>query len=159
MSHYYYYYYYYYCYYYYYFDDCIWLNSHKLNARMMQLHCTQVKVKFSLCVTNWALGHEGVFESGCIDPRILDLDTSWRWVVSLTLRSRYPQERASGTHLIGCWVSPRTSVDDVERRKILSLPRLKLRPLGRPARSQSLFRLPHCTWMISKWIGHVACGK
>jgi hypothetical protein len=31
--------------------------------------------------------------------------------------------------------------DDVERRKILTLPALKLRPLGRPAHSQSLYRL------------------
>jgi hypothetical protein len=32
-------------------------------------------------------------------------------------------------------------LDDVERRKILPLPRLEFRPLGRPARSQSLCRL------------------
>jgi hypothetical protein len=38
-------------------------------------------------------------------------------------------------------VSPRTGVDDVERRKILLLPGLNLRTLGRPASSQSLYRL------------------
>jgi hypothetical protein len=37
-------------------------------------------------------------------------------------------------------VGPRTGLDDV-KRKILSLPGLELRPLGRPARSQSLYRL------------------
>jgi hypothetical protein len=38
-------------------------------------------------------------------------------------------------------VGPRASVDDVEKRKFLILPELELRPLGRPARSQSLYRL------------------
>jgi hypothetical protein len=37
--------------------------------------------------------------------------------------------------------SPRTGVDDVERTKILPLTGLEFRPLGRPARSQSLYRL------------------
>jgi hypothetical protein len=37
-------------------------------------------------------------------------------------------------------VNPRTGLDDVEKRKFLTLPGLKLRPLGRPARSQSLYR-------------------
>jgi hypothetical protein len=34
-------------------------------------------------------------------------------------------------------------LDDVEKRKFLTLPRLKVRPLGRPARSQSLYRLSY----------------
>jgi hypothetical protein len=40
-------------------------------------------------------------------------------------------------------MSPRTGLDDMERRKILLVPELELRPLGRPARSQSLYRLSH----------------
>jgi hypothetical protein len=35
----------------------------------------------------------------------------------------------------------RASMDAVEKRKFLNLPRLELRPLGLPARSQSLYRL------------------
>jgi hypothetical protein len=73
--------------------------------------------------------------SGCIAPHILDLDTSCRWV------SLYPRENNSGTHWIGGWVGPRAGLDDVEKRKFLSLSELELRPLGRPARSQSLYRL------------------
>jgi hypothetical protein len=38
-------------------------------------------------------------------------------------------------------VGPRTSLDDVEKRKLLILPGLELRSLDRPARSQSLYRL------------------
>jgi hypothetical protein len=33
-------------------------------------------------------------------------------------------------------VGPRTGLDDVEKRKILPLPKLDFRPLGRPAPSQ-----------------------
>jgi hypothetical protein len=38
-------------------------------------------------------------------------------------------------------VGPRAGVDDVEKRKFLTLPGLELRPIGRLARSQSLYRL------------------
>jgi hypothetical protein len=43
-------------------------------------------------------------------------------------------ERACGTR-------SRVGLDNVEGRKLLQLPGLELRPLGRPARSQSLYRL------------------
>jgi hypothetical protein len=52
-----------------------------------------------------------------------------------------PMERASGTHLVGGWMDPRASLHDMEKRKFLTLPKLELRPLDRPARSQSLYRL------------------
>jgi hypothetical protein len=57
------------------------------------------------------------------------------WSASHTSRFN-PGERTPGAHFIGGWVGPRTGLDDVERRKILSLPGLELR-----ARSQSLDRL------------------
>jgi hypothetical protein len=50
-------------------------------------------------------------------------------------------ERAPGIHWIEGWVGPGTGLDDVEKRKILPIPGLELRPLGRPARSQSLYKL------------------
>jgi hypothetical protein len=62
-------------------------------------------------------------------------------VVSFTPRLFTPGERAPGTHWIGDWVDPRAGLDDVEKRKFLILPGLELRPLGRPVRSQSLYRL------------------
>jgi hypothetical protein len=40
-------------------------------------------------------------------------------------------------------VGPRVGLEDVEKRKFLTLPGLELRPLGRPARSQSLYRLSY----------------
>jgi hypothetical protein len=51
------------------------------------------------------------------------------------------RERAPGTYWIRGWVDPRAGLDDVEKRKFLTLPGLELRHLGRPARSQSLYRL------------------
>jgi hypothetical protein len=52
-------------------------------------------------------------------------------------------ERAPGTHWIGGWVDPRTGLDVLENGKFLTLPGLELQPLGRPARSQSLYRLSY----------------
>jgi hypothetical protein len=51
---------------------------------------TQVNLKLSPCF-NWAPRHDGILGSGGIAPNILDLGTRWRWVVSFTLRSLYPQ--------------------------------------------------------------------
>jgi hypothetical protein len=112
-----------------------------LFSSYIQLVNQQVKVKLSLCLTNLALRHEGVWGSWCIDPHFLDLSTSWRWMVSFTPLPLYPSERAPGTHWIGGWVGPRAGLDYVEKRKFLTLPGLELRPLSRPARSQSLYRL------------------
>jgi hypothetical protein len=43
-------------------------------------------------------------------------------------------------------------LDDLEKKKIVTLPELELRPLGRPARSQSLYRLsyPRSRGLISE---------
>jgi hypothetical protein len=76
-----------------------------------------------------------------VDPLLLDLGSSWRWVPSSTLLPLYPRKRSSGTHWIGGCVEPRTRIDDVGRRKFLPPSELKLRPLGRSAHSQSLYRL------------------
>jgi hypothetical protein len=57
-------------------------------------HWKMVKVKLSLCLTNWALHHEGVWWSRCIDPHFLDLGTSWRWVVIFTPRPLYAQGKS-----------------------------------------------------------------
>jgi hypothetical protein len=46
-----------------------------------------------------------------------------------------------GTHRIGVWVGPRAGLDDMEKLKFSPPPGLEFRPLGRPARSQSLHRL------------------
>jgi hypothetical protein len=97
----------------------------------------KIKVKLSVCWTNEALRHKDVWRSGRIDPRILDLGTSWRWVVSFTPRSLYPQGD-----------SPR--LDEPQNRsgrrgegKILPLQGLELRPLVCTARSPSLYRLSY----------------
>jgi hypothetical protein len=48
-------------------------------------------------------------------------------------------EKAHGTHWIGGWVGPRAGLDNVEKRKFLSLQVLELWPLDRPARSSSRY--------------------
>jgi hypothetical protein len=52
-----------------------------------------------------------------------------------------PGERSPGIHWIGGWVNPRAGLDDMDKIKFLTLEGLELRSLGRPARSQSLYRL------------------
>jgi hypothetical protein len=83
---------------------------------------------------------------------IPDLSTNWRWVISFTPLPLYPRERPSSTHWIGGWVSPKTGLDDVERRKIMLLARLELRPLGHPARSPSLYRLHYPGSLVTIYI-------
>jgi hypothetical protein len=46
----------------------------------------------------------------------------------------------------------RTGVDDMEKIKFLPLPGLKLQPLGRPARSQPLYRM---SYPGSNYLSHV----
>jgi hypothetical protein len=52
-----------------------------------------------------------------------------------------PGETAPGTNWTGVWVGPRAGLDNVENRKLLTLPGLELRSLGRLASSPSLYRL------------------
>jgi hypothetical protein len=56
---------------------------------------------------------EAYWSSGGIAPRILDLGTRWRWVVSFTPRSIYAQRKNPGSHWIGGWVGPRAGLDAV----------------------------------------------
>jgi hypothetical protein len=50
-------------------------------------------------------------------------------------------ERVSGTDWTRGWVGPRAGQDDEEKRKFFTLLGIELRPLDRPASSQSLYRL------------------
>jgi hypothetical protein len=63
-------------------------------------------------------------------------------VVSFTPLPLYPRGKSPGTHWVGGWVDPRAGLNEVEKRKFLTPPGLKLRPLGRPAHSQLLYRPP-----------------
>jgi hypothetical protein len=63
-----------------------------------------------------------------------------------------PGETPSGTHWIGGWMDPRAGLEDVEKRKFLILPGVELRPLGRPARSQSLYRLRYLGSYLSIYL-------
>jgi hypothetical protein len=66
--------------------------------------------------------------------------TGGEWSASRPCRFT-PRKRSPATYWIGGWVDARAGLDDVEKRKFLTLPGFKLQPLGRPACSQSLYRL------------------
>jgi hypothetical protein len=68
----------------------------------------------ALLGAEWSASHFGLFTPGERDPRTL-------W--------------------IGGWVGSIAGLVDMEKRKFLLPPGLELRPLGRPARSQSLYGL------------------
>jgi hypothetical protein len=107
------------------------------------------KVKLSLCLTkHYAI--KSVWWSVCRDPQFLDLGTSCNKWSALHPDRFTPGERAPVTHWIGGWVGPRTGLDDLEKRKFLTLPGLEPLTLGRPARSQSLYRLRYpCSLLIT----------
>jgi hypothetical protein len=48
----------------------------------------------SVCSLLWAPCHEGALGNRDIAPRILELGTRWRWVVSFKRRPLYPQEKS-----------------------------------------------------------------
>jgi hypothetical protein len=64
------------------------------NVGQKRIEVREVGKKLSLCLTNQALRHEGVWGSGYIDPHLLDLGTSWRWMVSFTPLSLYPRGKS-----------------------------------------------------------------
>jgi hypothetical protein len=63
------------------------------NFNFTFFYLISVKVTLSLCF-NWTPCHEDVLENGGIAPRLLDLGTRWRWVVSFTPPPHYPQEKS-----------------------------------------------------------------
>jgi hypothetical protein len=62
-----------------------------------------------------------------------------------------PDSFTPGAHWLGGWVGPRAGLDDVKRRKFLTLPELEQRPFGHPAGSQSLYRLSYPGSEIKLW--------
>jgi hypothetical protein len=102
------------------------------------------KVKLSLCLTNEALCHEGIWGSRCIDPHFFLTSALAGGEQSDSCPGHFtPWERAPSTHWIGGWVDPRAGLDNVEKRKFFTLPGLglELQLIGHPACSQSLYRL------------------
>jgi hypothetical protein len=75
------------------------------------------KVKFSLCLINWALCHEGVWRSGGITPlHLTSALAGGEWSDSHTDRFN-PWGRAPGTHWTGGWVGPRPVCTGKRREK------------------------------------------
>jgi hypothetical protein len=82
---------------------------------------TRTVVKLSLCLTNSALRHEGVWGSGCINPNFLDLGTSWRWVVSFTPLPLYPRGKSPRYPLDRRLGGPQSRSERFGEEKILDL--------------------------------------
>jgi hypothetical protein len=82
--------------------------------------------------------------SGCIDPHFLDLGTSWRWVVSFTPLPLYTRERAPPYPFYSRLGGPQSRSERYGEVKIFYPTGTRdPAPPGRPARSQSLYRLSY----------------
>jgi hypothetical protein len=82
-----------------------------------------VKVNLSLCLTNKALRHEGVWRSGCIDPHFLDLGTNWRSMASFTPMPLYRRGK-SPQYPSHRWLCGPQSRSELCGENILTLPGL-----------------------------------
>jgi hypothetical protein len=60
--------------------------------------------------------------SGCIDPHFLTLAIAAEWSAPRPYHFT-PGERAPGTYCMGGWVGPRDGLDDIKKRKFLTLQR------------------------------------
>jgi hypothetical protein len=81
--------------------------------------------------------------SGYIDPHFLDLGTSWRWVVSFTPRPLYPRGKGPRYPLDRRLSGPQSQSGRRGEEKILDHTGTGTPTPGRPARSQSLYRLSY----------------
>jgi hypothetical protein len=106
--------------------------------------------------------------SGFVDPRFIDLGTSWRSVVSFTPLLLYPRGKSPQYPLDRRLGGPQYRSGRRGGEKNLALPGIDLRPLRRPVRSQSLCRLrfpdsclilyvnicffiSYCCWITIEW--------
>jgi hypothetical protein len=92
-------------------------------------------------VTRYAMKTLG--GGGCADPHFLELGTSWKGVVSFTPWTLYPRRNRTRYPLDRRLFGLEASLKGVKKRKFFTLPGLESRPLGRRARSQSVYRLSY----------------
>jgi hypothetical protein len=80
-------------------------------------------------------------------------------LVGVERSSSRPGHFTPSTHWIGSWVDPRAGLDDVEKREVLTLPELEPRPLDRPARNQSLYRLCYLGSLVNEAYANSRCSQ
>jgi hypothetical protein len=86
-----------------------------------------------------SVSREDIWGSGCIDPCFLiSALVGSKWSASCSI---YPQGKSPQYALNKRLSGPQAGLDDMEKYKFSTLPRLKLQPLCRPACSQSLYQL------------------
>jgi hypothetical protein len=100
-----------------------------------------VKGKVDPVLNSLSIMPSGVWDNGSIDPHFLELPlVGGEWSASQP-GLFIPGEMAASTRLIGVWVSPSARLDNVVKSKLLTLPGLEVRSIGRPDLSQPLYRI------------------
>jgi hypothetical protein len=83
------------------------------------------------------------YGGGCIDPHSFYLGTSWKWVVIFTSRPLYPRGKSPWFPLDRRLGGPQNRSGRHGEKKILAPTGTRTPTSGRPARSQSLYRLSY----------------
>jgi hypothetical protein len=83
-----------------------------------------------------------------LDTSTIELGITCDWSASHTGHFSPPQRKSTRTDYKGFWMGHSTGLNDVKKRKILRMPRLKLGPLGCSARRHS----PESTSHVDKEI-------
>jgi hypothetical protein len=131
------------------YDPGTWLAAHWAPPLPDHRGDCKGKVKLSLC--SFLTEHhtmKAYWRSGFIAPRILDLGTRCRWVVSFTTRPLYPQGKNPWYPLVG--PQSRSGRGGEERN---SQPLPGLEPPDHPARSPALSRLLSGNCAVSIYSG------
>jgi hypothetical protein len=101
-----------------------------------------VWVKLSLCFL--LSTRKGYWGSRRITPRILDLGSRWKWVVSFTPGRFIPRERALGTHWIGGRVGPRHCGEEKNSESLPGLETAIVQPVSQPYTTELSWLLHEC---------------
>jgi hypothetical protein len=109
--------------------------KHEVNRKWMKFGYLEQKS----CSCAYLIKHYAMKAYGGVDVWIHIFLTSA--LVRGEWSASSPGRFIPSTHWIGDWVDHRSGLDDVEKRKFLTLLGLELRPLGRSARRQSLYQL------------------
>jgi hypothetical protein len=94
---------------------------------LTSIQCLHSPIHLHGVVLSWSTGtilphHKNVRGNGGITPRILNLGTRWRWVISFRFRPLYSQGNSPRwPFLTGGWVGPWEGLDAVAKRNFLLL--------------------------------------
>lgn len=117
-------------------DLASWRSSHATSNGSLFIPIKTVN--HSLNSTPWR-----IWRSGCVETRIPDLCTRWRWVASFTVRPVNLRGNSQQNPLHRSFGGPQNGSDRPGEERNLAPTETRNRPLCRPVSSLSVYRLRH----------------